>query len=128
MSVQIRNLTPHEVRILDPRCCEFNPRTRSYSLIGELVVLMTIAPEDGNVPRCSTHEVECDPICGIPTLEIAFGQVENLPDQSEGQWLIVSAIVANAARANGRTDCLVPAHMVRDASGNIVGCLALARG
>ncbi len=125
---EVRNFTPHQVRIIDPQCCEYNSLTRSYSLTGEPMVLRTIEPEGGNIPRCSTTEVECSPVDGIPTCQVEFGEVENLPAQQEGQWLIVSAIVATAGRAAGRTDLLVPTRMVRDAAGNIVGCLALARG
>ena len=86
-----------------------------------------IEPDNDTIVRCSTFEVEQSPIEGIPTIRLEFGEIENLPEFQSDQWLIVSAIVANAGRAKGRTDLLVPAHMVRDTSGNIVGCLALAR-
>lgn len=125
---QIKNLTPHAINIIDPCCCEYNPRTRSYSLNSEIVILQTIEPEGGNIPRCATSEVEQSPIDGIPTISLEFGKVENLPAQESDTWLIVSAIVANAGRAIGRTDLLIPARMVRDVAGNIVGCLAFARG
>lgn len=125
---QIIDLTPHGVTVLDPVCCEYDARTSSYRLIGEPIVVRVIEPEGVAIPRCSTHQVECEPIDGIPTWRVEFGEVTNLPEEQPGVYLIVSAIAANAGRANGRTDLLVPVNMVRDASGNIVGCLGLARG
>lgn len=127
MDQVIRNLTPHPVTIISPDCCEFNNRTRSYSLNGEAIILRTIAPEEGVIPRVSTSEVDMATIDGIPTIGISFGEVENLPEEVPGTWLIVSAIVATAGRAKGRKDLLVPSRMVRDAAGAIVGCLALGR-
>lgn len=124
---RILNMTPHPVILLDGNGCEYNPRTRSYSLVGEPTELRVFEPVGDTPIRCSTSEVQMDPIDGVPTLGITFGEIEGLPEEREGVYMIVSAIVANAGRSQGRRDLLVPAHLVRNADGNIVGCLALAR-
>lgn len=71
------------------------------------------------------REIAPTGIC--PVMAVESGEIENLPEASEGTWLIVSAMVANAGRAQGRHDLLVPARIVRaTADGDPVGCLALA--
>ena len=55
---QIKNLTPHRIVILDPSCCEFNSKTRSYNLVKEIVIQQVIEPDHDTVVRCSTFEVE----------------------------------------------------------------------
>lgn len=124
---QIRNLTPHPVIILDPECAEYDPRTRSYRLTSDPVVARRFETEEGPFPRCTTSEEECAMVDGVPTISVVFGEVENLPAMEDGTFLVVSAIVANAAKEQGRQDVLVPSRVVRDANGGIVGCLALAR-
>lgn len=62
----------------------------------------------------------------IPVVKITWGEIENLPDPAEGVRYIVSRIVADAAKAQGRTDCLVPDTVVRDDKGIILGCRSLA--
>ena len=122
---QIRNLTPHVVIILDPACAEYNPRTRSYDLKGDLIVSCRIEPDQVALPRVSSTEVEMEPVNGVPVVQVQYGEVENLPDAQDDVFLVVSAITANAVR--DRQDLLIPARMVRDAQGKILGCLALAK-
>lgn len=121
------NLTPHPVTILSPECAEYNARTRSYQLKGEPQVLFQLPADKAlPLPRVSTEEVELSEVQGVPTISVQYGEIENLPEQEEGTFFVVSALAANAARERGRKDVLVPARMVREADGRIVGCLALA--
>lgn len=60
-----------------------------------------------------------------PTVEMVLGQVENLPSESEGRWFVVSPVVQAALPE--RDDLLVPADLVRDRRGTVIGCRALAR-
>ena len=66
---------------------------------------------------------------GIPLVEVQYGRLEGLPRPSLGVYLVVSAITAQAARAQGRdtSDLLLTTGLVRDAEGRIVGCTAFAR-
>lgn len=122
-------MTPHPIVIIDIGCTEYDSRTRSYRIkTGESVkILREIPSETGGIPRCTSSEEDCAPVDGVPTISVKFGEIENLPDYTEGTFLIVSAIVANAARECGRQDVLVPSRIVRDSEGKIFGCLALAR-
>ena len=122
--MRIINLTPHSIVILDPSNCVLDPKTRSYKCSGDPVVLRTI-PASGVVTRVSTSEVEKEPVNGIPTFAVEFGDVEGLPPSEEGTFYIVSAICKNAAP--DRRDLLVPTHMCRNEEGQPIGCLGFAR-
>jgi hypothetical protein len=105
----IRNLTPHDVRIL-----------------GEDNVLV-IYP-DGVVARLASHDVKSSWLPGpenvhIPVYRTVYGDVEGLPSEEDGVVFIVSAMV-RAARPD-RRDLYSPAKLVRDDDGNVVGCLGL---
>lgn len=123
--MEIVNCTPHAVQILDPTCCEFSFLTRSFQLTGEQKIMREIPPS-GICPRCKQDEHEIDPIDGIPVIGVTFGEIEGLPEEKEGTFLIVSAIVATAGRKQGRKDLLIPSRLVRNYEGKIMGCLALA--
>lgn len=79
--MEIRNLTPHHVRLNDGR--EFPPA--------------------GPAPRVSTVHSEFD-ADGICTAQ--FGAVQGLPAPEEGVLFVVSGMVAQAAR---RPDVVAPA-------------------
>jgi hypothetical protein len=61
----------------------------------------------------------------VPVVRVEYGAVSDLPDPAEGTYLIVSLLVAMARP--DRHDLLVPVELVRDATGAIAGCRALAR-
>lgn len=107
------NLTPHPVALMDS---DGNVRTTIESL--------------GVVPRCQqtdrkVGELELDGVGSIDIVETEFGEISDLPEPVEGVFLVVSAIVAQAAR--GRHDLLVPSGPVRDSEGRVVGCMRFAR-
>ena len=54
-----------------------------------------------------------------------YGEVENLPQPQEGTYYVVSALTAQAAK--GRTDLLVVGTTVRNAEGQIVGCISFGK-
>ena len=108
--MKLKNLTPHNVVIV----------------IDEITNI--VIPSDG-IARVSetktiTPSIDVDGVI-IETFSSAFGEVENLPPKEEGVMVIVSALVASAAK--GRDDLLVPGELVRDDGGNIVGCKSLRR-
>lgn len=107
----IVNLTPHPVRVLDA----------DGSLLREL-------PSDGSA-RAQVHEHEDGHVGGLPVVTALVGAPTGLPAPVAGTWLVVSRTTADAARQHGRdvTDLLVPARLVRDEHGAVVGCRALAR-
>ena len=108
--MKLKNLTPHNVVIV------INEATK------------IVIPSDGiarvTETKTVTPSIDVDGVT-VETFVSAFGEVENLPPQEEGVMLIVSALVASAAK--GRDDLLVPGELVRDDGGNIVGCKSLRR-
>ncbi len=105
METKILNLTPHPITICD----------------GNGVKIREI-PSSGLV-RLKAVTVPAGAVNGIPVTKTEFGQAEGLPDFQEGTYYIVSQLVKTALP--GREDLLVPAEVVRDASGVIIGCKSL---
>lgn len=98
------NLTPHAI-----------------TLVGDFP---RIEPS-GSVARLTESVEERPSIAGIPARAKVFGEIQGLPDPEDGTYYIVSALVAQVAWAQGRTDVVAPGDLVRDALGNVVGCACL---
>ena len=107
--MKLKNLTPHNVVIV----------------INDTKIVI---PSDGiarvTETKTATPSIDVDGVV-IETFVSAFGEVENLPPQEDGVMVIVSAMVASAAK--DRNDLLVPGELVRDNDGNIIGCKSLRR-
>jgi len=99
-SERLVNLTPHEVNI------------------GDLDL-----PASGTIARVVVEHQEVGTHAGVPLLVGSYGQVSNLPAPVEGTVYVVSAAVRSALPS--RKDLASPAHLVRDETGRIIGCLAL---
>jgi hypothetical protein len=100
------NMTPHPINIVDN--------------VG--VNIMTI-PSSGLV-RLKAHTVDAGfRVDGVKITTTKFGEAEGLPDFKDGVFIIVSQLVKTAVQH--RTDLLVPAEVLRDANGNIIGCMSL---
>lgn len=99
--------------------------------------VITIVTEDGGIlrqfepsgilPRVSVNKEPMgllnDGIIPVPLYAQAYGNVVDLPEQEEDTFLIVSGLVASAAK---RGDLLVPGDQVRDEEGRVIGCKFLA--
>ena len=90
--------------------------------------VIDIAPS-GVIPRVS---VKSEPVENIqeagtfvPVCQDTYGEVVDLPEQQVGVYLVVSRLVAAAAK--GRNDLLVPGSLVRNEQGQPIGCKGLAR-
>ena len=59
---------------------------------------------------------------GVKVVNKVFGKVENLPEKQDNVYLIVSSLVAQAAK---RDDLVVP-NTIRDENGKIIGCDSFA--
>lgn len=103
---RIINCTPHSISFVDA--------------LGN--VIEEVAPS-GIIPRCSTSREVVGFVNGIPVNKTVFGEVVDLPEKEEDTILIVSRLVAEAAN---REDLYIPDDTVRDESGRIIGCRALA--
>ena len=103
------NKTPHDVNIVDQN----GQIIRTYERSDSQIRLAVKTVQDVPLPD------------GTPTSRTEFGEPEGLPDYVEGVFYIVSQLVKNALP--NRTDLLVPAEVIRDEKGNIVGCKSLGR-
>jgi hypothetical protein len=103
--MNIINCTPHPITIVD----------------GENKVTRTI--ESSGLVRLVAKTVSRGTLDDVPISETVFGEPEGLPDFVEDTYIIVSQLVKSAIPQ--RADLLVPAEVVRDEKGNIVGCKSL---
>lgn len=112
--VKIVNLTPHAITVLKN---------------GEEIAVYDAS---GCIARCESDTVTVGEIAGIPLTETRFGELylidgervkHELPEQQDGTFYIVSALVARAA---GREDFVIVNDTVRDNDGRIIGCQSFA--
>jgi hypothetical protein len=79
----------------------------------------------------SQTTVPGEPIDGLPTSYTVFGEAENLPDEQEGTFYIVSQLIKNTPSLRDRNDLLVPTDLVKDTTEDgktiIKGCKSLGR-
>ena len=102
---KIKNFTPHPISICNNA--------------GEII--RVIQPE--GLVRLKAVTVPVGEIDGVPTTRTEFQQPEGLPEFQEGVFIVVSQLVKTALPS--RSDLLVPAEVVRDEKGNIIGCKSL---
>lgn len=112
--VKIVNLTPHAITVLKN---------------GEEIAVYDAS---GCIARCESDTVTVGEIAGIPLTETRFGKLylidrdrvkHELPEQQDGTFYIVSALVARVAQ---REDFIIVDDTVRDDKGRIIGCQSFA--
>lgn len=102
----LKNFTPHPVTIVT----------------AEGTILKTIQSEGLIRLKAETISAGYE-IDGVKITTTQFGEAEGLPEFEDGVFYIVSQLVKNALYS--RKDLLVPAEVMRDEKGNIVGCKSL---
>ena len=107
MKVQFINCTPHAVTVMNDN--------------NEVILSL---PKSGLIPRLSQTTQLRYILRNIPITETVFGQTVDLPNPEPYTFLIVSRLVLEANK--DREDLLVPNDIVRDESGNIIGCRSFA--
>lgn len=95
------NLTPHAISIVD----------------GPTI------PPSGEVARCSTETVNAGNHAGVSLSRVSYGAVTGLPEPVEGTVYLVSGLVRSAVPE--RVDVASPGDLVRDSSGQPIGCRGL---
>lgn len=106
--MKIINKTPHPVHIVN----EAGSLVRTFSVIGEPIRLIASTEHAGYID-------------GVLISQSFYGAPENLPEPHSGTYYIVSQLVKSALPE--RDDLLVPAEVVRDELGNIIGCRSLGQ-
>jgi hypothetical protein len=104
---KIVNLTPHAINIVG----------------ADGQVVRTIAPS-GVSARLKATTVPVGDVDGIPTSKTVFGDGQDIPAADDADTLyIVSQLIKSAYPT--QSNLCVPADVVRDADGRIVGCRSL---
>lgn len=102
----ILNATPHEVNLL------LNDTQIRFE-------------KSDLVPRVKQSNINVEPLqyngLSIPIKKTELGDLEGLPEETQGIYYIVSLLVLEAGKKIGRNDLLAP-DTVRDSNGNIIGC------
>jgi len=99
--VTVLNLTPHVINVAglaiqpEPVAARLAQKTEKVGMLGE-----------------------------IPITQEVFGVAENLPEQQDDVFYIVSALMAG--QLTHRNDLLVPGKALRDETGRIIGSESLA--
>ena len=104
------NLTPHAVTLITPEGEITIPPSGTLARVAEVTTPRGTIAVDG---------------VNIPVVAKRFGQIENLPEPQPDTLFIVSALVAQAAWAAGRTDVACPGDPVRNDAGQVVGARSL---
>lgn len=106
--VTIVNLTPHQVNLVD----KDGKVAKEY-------------PVSGPAARVNVTNTVINTIDGFPLVAQEYGDIVGLPQPKESTYYLVSMVVREAAKKQGRTDVIspdtAPASVVRDAGGNIIG-------
>lgn len=108
--IKIVNLTPHAI-----------------NFIGENGEIMLTVESSGVARAAQTRKTIGYAGMGdfkIPINHSKYGEVENLPDPQNGVIYIVSALTAQAVP--NRSDVFITDDAVRDESGRVIGCKAIA--
>lgn len=85
------NLTPHEITVVNDN--------------GKKILHL---PPGGAVARVAATYEKVGELDGIPLVRTTFGEIEGLPQPSEGVIFITSSVVAQAAAYQGRKDVVSP--------------------
>lgn len=79
----------------------------------------------GIIPRAEQRREQVGNVDGIPVNRVFYGNPVGLPEPKTDTIYIVSALTAKAAP--NREDLYIVDDSVRDESGRIIGCRALAQ-
>lgn len=123
--MQIINRTPHPITITPTGTASEAPVvTLPAAKRGEVARVETTSRVISQMYNMQDDGSDATP---VPVTSTSWGRVIGLPKPSQHVVHVVSAIVAAAAHAEGRTldDLYVPGDQVRDDTGRIVGCSSL---
>ena len=111
--MKIINLTPHEITV----------RLET----GEEITF----PASGEVARVKTVSEDAGEVAGVPVVTQSYDEIQGLPEPEEGTLYLVSLVVRQAAREQGRTDIISPdtspQGAIRDEQGRITAVRRFVR-
>jgi hypothetical protein len=132
--MEVVNLTPHSIEVYPEDAFvgleQVNPSTWVADSVTEAMCWMSL-PSKGSL-RIATKTVECAAVGGVPTVETTYGDLQGLPSDYAGEWLIVSLPAQSMAKASGHelaAKMVAPYKVVRSrANGSVVlGCMGFTK-
>lgn len=111
--MKVINLTPHDVVV---RLEDGSER---------------VFPATGETARVKTISKDAGEVMGVPLVTQSYDEIQGLPEPEEGTLYLVSLVVRQAAREQGRTDIISPdtspQGAIRDEQGRIVAVRRFVR-
>ncbi|MBP1308857.1 hypothetical protein JOD82_001877 [Paenibacillus sp. 1182] len=107
LPVQVVNLTPHEVKIVD-----------------DAGAVIKAYPATGKMVRVNTNDIQLPSVDEVPVVRVEYTDVDGLPESRPNTIYLVSVLVAQALGGSRRdvyTPDTGPKSVFRDAGGQIVG-------
>lgn len=126
--MEIINATPHEILVVGLTGVIQDQKTKQFTANSSKIEVVTKYEKSGMLPRVQMSDVKVGETPeGAPIHTVKYGAIENLPEEQEGIYYIVSGLVASAGVRLGRKDLMAPGGLVRDVdnSSNVLGCLFL---
>lgn len=114
--ITLVNLTPHNINVYSDSGVTI---IYTSNIIARVDMVVTSLDTKAQYITKQGYEREV----GVPMFKTVYGEVTNLPEKVKDTLYIVSGIVQTAA---GRDDLVVPANLVRDDKGMVVGCKGLS--
>jgi len=126
----IRNLTPHDIVVLDDE-------NKISGIIPSSGIIARVSTKVVNLGTEKFLNYDLDILCNgeylkdfdedtewvsVKISKTEFGEVIDLPKPDKKTIYIVSQLVKNSPEGRLRTDLVVPTEMVRDENNNIIGC------
>jgi len=108
--MKLINATPHQLKIEDSG--------------GQII---TLDPSN-IVARLAANRTACGTVGDITLYATTYGDLTPLPPPDGESFYIVSLLYLTALRATGdtRQDVASPGELIRDLSGNVIGCRGLS--
>lgn len=118
--MQIINSTPKHNSLLSKTNVLRHPKNRHFIANAREIKIIRKIPPSGELPSVELYSQSVGDLDGIPLEKCVFGHIEALPKPADDIFYIVSELVAKAAKADGRTDCLISGGLVRDVDSSLV--------
>ena len=115
--ITLVNLTPHNINIIGETGSTI---IHTSGIIARVNMIVSTIDTVAQYITKRNYEKEV----GVPMFKTVYGEVTNLPEEVRDTLYIVSGMVQTAAK--DRTDLVVPANLVRDDKGMVVGCTGLS--
>ena len=120
------NLTQHRINVYTANywTAAEPPEDIVVAADGRRYCLVLSIPPSGHHARVSSESIPVERKFGFEVVTNTYGSVTGLPDPSPGHNYIVSGMVLDALQGS-RSDVYAPGPLLRDNSGQPVGCIGL---